>query len=92
MKYLTTNENDIKLVVCANIVAQQRNNHEMSLRQFADELGVSHQTITKWENKKTKPTVDTLVGIMERNKEGSWQYDMAEQLMSVLLSTVRAIQ
>jgi len=92
MGYISSTETEVKLIVCANIIKQQRLNKEMSLRQFADELGVSHQAIKAWENKQYKPTVDTLVGIMERHTEGSWPHDMAKEIMSVLLSTVRTVQ
>ena len=46
-----------------NTLKVARVKKDLTMHELADKLNVSRKTISNWEKKKTKPTVDNLLGL-----------------------------
>ncbi len=67
-------ENDVKEIVKATIREQ-----EMTLRQMAQALGVSHPTIINWRTGRTEPETDFLLRL--RGEYQDWRKEFAEGIL-----------
>lgn len=52
-------------MVLQDVISGIRKQHDLSQEDFAEKLYVTRQTVSRWENGETTPTIDTLKAIAE---------------------------
>ena len=50
----------------AENIRAYRKSHNLTQRQLAEKIGVSHQTVSGWESARSMPDIDTLIKISEK--------------------------